>query len=482
MKRKILIVGIILLFIGMSIIPSTAQEIEKSSLSTSSGKWWYVGGIGPGNYSRIQDAVDHASDGDTVFVFAGTYYENILIQKAINLLGENVDTTTIIDNFSGNESAIAIQHSNVLIKGFTIKGEWTFYGIGLYADYITIEGNHISADEGIFVGSSWNSILYNNITGYGLPHSLTGCGVDIWYSNNTIEHNSIFAGNGLSIGGTYNFIHDNLVVQYDCTILYGGLMNVISNNTFLGSGLQLYGVLRDDIVSNNTVNGQPLVFLDNISNRVIDYDTGQVILLRCENVTVENQHFSYSPGCIQVLASKQCQIVNNTISFCYGEFGSGPGIAIFYSDTIMVLDNTIEESTIQIGQWDFGYNNNIIVSRNNYRLAELGYYGIIIRNTYNCTLSYNNLVNTYLELAFYCRNCKICCNNFLNSSYISIIIQYFSHTTFHRNYWEQSRLGPKFIFGIIEKSFGGDYPDSPLPWLFIDWHPAQEPYDIPGMS
>src|SRR5512136_81954 len=123
MKRKCLTGGIILLFIGMSIIPSTAQNTEISNLSISDGKWWYVGGIGPGNYSRIQDAVDHASDGDSVFVFTGTYYENILIQKAINLLGENVDTTTIIDNFSGNESVIAIQHSNVLIKGFTIKGE-----------------------------------------------------------------------------------------------------------------------------------------------------------------------------------------------------------------------------------------------------------------------------------------------------------------------------------------------------------------------
>jgi nitrous oxidase accessory protein len=480
---KYLVVGITLLFLGTTIVPSPAQDTEKSLLPTSSGKWLYVGGSGPGNYTRIQNAIKDSKDGDTIFVFAGTYYENILIKKAINLLGENANTTTIIDNFSGNESTIAIQHSNVIIKGFTIKGEQTFYAIGLYSNYITVEGNHISSDEGIYVGSSWNSILYNNITGYGLPGSLTGCGIyiDSIFSNNIIEHNSIFSGNGILIPGNHNFINDNLIVQDDCTILYGGSLNVISNNTFRGSGLQLNGVPEGIIVSNNTVNGKPLVFLDNTSNRVIDYDTGQVILVRCENVTVENQNFSHSPCCIQVLASKHCQIVNNTISYCYGEFGSGSGIAIYYSDTIMVIDNTIDSSNIQIGQWDFGYNNNIIVSRNTYRSTELGYSGIIIRNTYNCTLSYNNLVNTYLELVFYDRNCKIYSNNFINSSYINIEVGHFPHITFNRNYWEKPRLFPIFIFGIMEK-FGGDYPEQVLPWLFIDWHPAQKPYDIPSMS
>ena len=55
------LVGIILLFVGTCIIPVPAQDTEKPSLPTSSGKWLYVGGDGPGNYTRIQDAVDNAS-------------------------------------------------------------------------------------------------------------------------------------------------------------------------------------------------------------------------------------------------------------------------------------------------------------------------------------------------------------------------------------------------------------------------------------
>jgi hypothetical protein len=69
MKRKWLAVGIILLFVGTCIIPAVAQDTEKPSEPTSRGSWLYVGGSGPGNYSKIQDAVDNTSDGDTVFVY-----------------------------------------------------------------------------------------------------------------------------------------------------------------------------------------------------------------------------------------------------------------------------------------------------------------------------------------------------------------------------------------------------------------------------
>ena len=114
MKRKILIVGIILLFIGMSIIPSIAQDVKKP-LPTSSGNWLYVGGNGPGNYTRIQDAVDHASDGGTVFVYSGIYSDFSLdylacvyIDKRINLVGEDKNTTIINGTGSSTSDSSSI--------------------------------------------------------------------------------------------------------------------------------------------------------------------------------------------------------------------------------------------------------------------------------------------------------------------------------------------------------------------------------------
>lgn len=45
------------------------------------GKTLYVGGDGPGNYTKIKDAIDDSSDGDTVFAYSGTYKENLIVNK-----------------------------------------------------------------------------------------------------------------------------------------------------------------------------------------------------------------------------------------------------------------------------------------------------------------------------------------------------------------------------------------------------------------
>jgi len=66
--RKGLTFGIVLLLIVVSIIPSTGiKVIKQSTVSTLDGNTLYVGGNGTGNYSSIQDAIDNASYGDTVF-------------------------------------------------------------------------------------------------------------------------------------------------------------------------------------------------------------------------------------------------------------------------------------------------------------------------------------------------------------------------------------------------------------------------------
>ncbi|MBE3120630.1 MAG: right-handed parallel beta-helix repeat-containing protein [Thermoplasmata archaeon] len=134
MKRKCLAVGIILLFVATGIIPSTAQDIEKSQ-SASRGNWLYVGGSGPGNYTKIQDAINDSSNGDTVFVYSGIYYENIIINKTgISLIGED-KYSTIIDG-KREDDTIWIRASFVKVSGFTIVNCSTE---GSYAGILVLE-------------------------------------------------------------------------------------------------------------------------------------------------------------------------------------------------------------------------------------------------------------------------------------------------------------------------------------------------------
>ena len=84
--------------------------------STSSGHWLYVGGRGPGNYTKIQDAINDSSDGDTVFVFddSAPYFESLIINKSITLLGENQNTTIIDGTGLTTEKMIDVKHQMLL--------------------------------------------------------------------------------------------------------------------------------------------------------------------------------------------------------------------------------------------------------------------------------------------------------------------------------------------------------------------------------
>ncbi len=51
-----------------------------------------VNASGGAMYTRIQDAVNAASDGDTIMVAAGTYNENVVVNKSVSLIGARNQT------------------------------------------------------------------------------------------------------------------------------------------------------------------------------------------------------------------------------------------------------------------------------------------------------------------------------------------------------------------------------------------------------
>ena len=54
----------------------------------------------PDQYSTIQAAINHANDGDTISVRAGVYYEHVVVNKTVALVGENKETAVIDGNRS----------------------------------------------------------------------------------------------------------------------------------------------------------------------------------------------------------------------------------------------------------------------------------------------------------------------------------------------------------------------------------------------
>lgn len=245
----------IFLFISftISILPTTGIIIKEPDFSVRRisfnpkrlfGEILYVGGGGPGNYSHIQDAIDNATYGDIVFVFddSSPYYENVVINKNIELRGENKETTIIDGGGSGN--VVSIMWDGVRLTGFTMKfcgGTWSRAGIYVASSDNTIINNHIENNgNGIFLESaSYNVIFENTVENNGYH------GIRVEYSSyndiigNTISNNEA---NGIYLWeSTHTNIGQNTITgSYLSGILIGDCSdnNVIYLNNFIDNRLE----------------------------------------------------------------------------------------------------------------------------------------------------------------------------------------------------------------------------------------------------
>ena len=254
-------------------LPSPSYGILIKSTSNGSEEWikyfkwassntFYVGGSGPANFTKIQDAIDNASDGDTVFVYNGTYYENVIIDKTINLFGEDRNTT-IVDG-GGVGKVVSIYADRVNVSGFTIqKSGIDFPNAGIYigSNFNNISNNIIAKNKfvGIKLHPSFNTIIYGNII-----RDNQGNGIDIargsgeGCDNNIIKNNSII-NNTYSGIGLVELCNNNTIIEntfedhaYAGIDMWLSSSNIITDNEFINNyfGIQLYESNSNYIFSN----------------------------------------------------------------------------------------------------------------------------------------------------------------------------------------------------------------------------------------
>jgi len=224
---------VIIVFIVLLIIFCNNGICEKSLK-----KIIYVGGSENGNYSSIQAAINDANSGNTVFVYSGNYFESIIINKSLELVGQDKDNT-IIDG-EGEDYVLKLDADYIKITGFTIQNS----------------GN-IFPNAGINIGTKGNTITGNNlIKNY--------YGIVLLYptSNNIISYNYIANNNQCGIyfsGAKHNTLNDNYVdtQPFNGFGLYDfSDYNIIKNNTMTNN--QFCGInIRDSYY--NTVDGNNLI-------------------------------------------------------------------------------------------------------------------------------------------------------------------------------------------------------------------------------
>ncbi|KYK29772.1 hypothetical protein AYK20_00110 [Thermoplasmatales archaeon SG8-52-1] len=266
MKKKLIGFFVCLIMIEAFVFPASCTTKNNGDFNPLSCTGIiYVGGTGEGNYTKIQDAIDNSSDGNTVYVFdeSSPYFENILVNKAINLIGENRETTIIDGSQNGNVVYVTID--SVTISGFTVKNgkdSYLFAGIDICANYTTIS----------------NNIISNNYIGIAIWDNNHDPNYRITLNNNIISENTIISS---SIEGIWFDFCKNSIVKNNILInnnissihMYSASNNTISGNDISNSeyGISLYDDSnKNDVSRNNFLNNERycILILDSGKNNI----------------------------------------------------------------------------------------------------------------------------------------------------------------------------------------------------------------------
>ena len=271
MARKSLAIGIIILFLFCNISFTTISDENSINLS---GKTLYVGGNGPGNYTKIQEAIDNASDGDTVFVYSGTYYGTINVHKSIILQGQD-KYSTILDGGGSAKYIIVLRKDNTQIIGLTIRNAIGSYSACIYTD---ISSNNVISDN--IIEDAYYGIDFKGDYHYSVKNSTI--------SNCLIRRTSI--GIYALQSNSHNINNNKILNNTDGIVLIDSSINDINNNVFENNiyGIKLIHIYylepsrSNEITYNSFIENSYGIFIDgNNYNNHIRYNNfiGNIISL-----------------------------------------------------------------------------------------------------------------------------------------------------------------------------------------------------------
>ncbi len=363
--KKNLLVSIILIALVLVNIHSVGQSYSTSIfLIQENGQTLYVGGNGSGNYSKIQDAVSSASNGDTIFVYQKVYYENVYVDKSITLIGQN-RKNTIIDGSHGNTHSILLEADGITVNGFTIQNDGG--PNGETACYVYCNDCHISncsiqtsQHTTMRIQSSSNNTIFN-CSIFGYPEFGGDDAIKLLDSfQNTFVNCEI--GNshrfGALISGSYNaFLNCSIFNNGEAGVRMSGNNQFFSGCLFFDNGI---GFKIDESRDHKIINCR--IYQNNEGIRLWQYHPVNITIRNCD--IYNNSNYG-----IRIIEETE----QTTIDACRVHDN---GVDIVISDNC--LYNKISNSTIFNSTYGIeilsNSNHNIIKNCTSYNNSYYGFY------------------------------------------------------------------------------------------------------------
>ena len=441
--KKIVLLAFVLVFLSM---------FGTRLIVTVSGSTIYH--VYPGE--SIQDAINSAESGDTIFVHNGTYYEHVVVNKTVWLVGENRRNTIIDGNSTGN--VIEVTASNVNIRGFTIQNGQT--GVDLtYLNNTVISGNNImNNSHGINLWHCNNNTLTGNtITNNSVGISLYG------FASNAIVGNNI---TNNYCGISLEEFSDTTLSNNNVTNNHVGIRFTFSrgNNTLRSNSLAdnqynfdfykypLLSCFIIDIDTSNTVNGKPVYYLVNETDLTINPSTypnvGYLALVNSKNITVSNLTLTNNGQGLLLVNTNSSTIENVTAKnngegfYLYVSSGNtlarntitnnnGDGILLGWSDGNTLTENNITNNGEHgIRVW---YSDDTVVAEN--VISSNIDFGIWVWHSTGNNLTRNNIMNNTRGIYLtHSSNNIIPGNNFINNNYGIRLQDSSNNRIYHNNF------------------------------------------------
>ncbi|UCF11759.1 MAG: right-handed parallel beta-helix repeat-containing protein [Thermoplasmatales archaeon] len=306
MKNKIVVLIAIVLIFGAGVLPSISANTKlKNSFSPLTKGDIYVDddfnestpGWNVTHFNKIQDGIDAAVNFDNVYVYNGTYNENIRIgtliqEKKITLIGEDRDSTIIL-GVPGEDAVVTVLSSDVEMNGFTVDGNSNeLDGIRvteLKQDIVLTNNKIVDCARGILlllttkrveisdsiilnsevVGielqeSDQNDIINNDVLENKVGIQLTAASVQNSIEGNIVSNNNL---EGITIGAlsTDNTLVGNNITDNQIGIkLSASSQNIIESNNIQDNDME--GLLLTTLSNNNIIEKNN--FIENKKNAV----------------------------------------------------------------------------------------------------------------------------------------------------------------------------------------------------------------------